>query len=224
MPAEKQVFTIGELAQTADVTTRTIRYYVSEGLLPSPEGGGRAATYGDEHLARLKLIRILKEEFLPLHEIRALLGELDYPAVVELLEEKRRQGQPPSPQPGSAKAYLQTLLNPPSSARETPALMRHQVQARQQDYLLGEQKQGPQDRGQRTVPAPMTAPPSPSPLPAGEALPAPSRVEAAGQGATRWRRIQITPGIELHVMEGAEQKNLWQKIEQLLKVARQILK
>ena len=44
------VFTIGELAQVADVTTRTVRYYVEQGLIPPPRGGGRAASYGEEHL------------------------------------------------------------------------------------------------------------------------------------------------------------------------------
>ena len=38
MTAEE--YLIGELAKKADVSVRTIRYYISEGLLPSPQSRG----------------------------------------------------------------------------------------------------------------------------------------------------------------------------------------
>src|SRR6185503_13854632 len=41
--------------------------------------------------------------------------------------------------------------------------------------------------------------------------------------AERWQRYQITPDIELHVKEGLENTSLWQKVEQLIKIARQLL-
>ena len=53
--------TIQELAERARVTTRTIRYYTEQGLLPAPERG-RPARYTEEHLQRLELIRRLKEQ------------------------------------------------------------------------------------------------------------------------------------------------------------------
>ena len=40
-------YSLQELADLADVTPRTIRYYIVQGLLPSPEGAGPAARYGD---------------------------------------------------------------------------------------------------------------------------------------------------------------------------------
>ena len=63
-------YTIGELANAADVTPRTIRYYVSEQVLPVPNKEGRTAIYDHTHLARLQLIKRLKDEYLPLHKIK----------------------------------------------------------------------------------------------------------------------------------------------------------
>ena len=103
----KRDFSISELSEAASVTTRTIRYYVAEGLLASPEKGGRGATYNGEHLARLQLIRRLKEEYLPLQEIATLMRGLDRKAVMDLLEQKQRTSVAPR---SSAKAYLKDLL------------------------------------------------------------------------------------------------------------------
>ena len=46
-------YAIGDLAQLADVSRRTVRYYVQEGLLPAPLGVGRGNHYGPEHLERI---------------------------------------------------------------------------------------------------------------------------------------------------------------------------
>ena len=80
MPNEQE-YTIGELATLAGVTPRTIRYYVSIGLLPSPGQSGPGTRYGDGHLARLRLIRRLQREHLPLGEIAVRLEGLDDVAV-----------------------------------------------------------------------------------------------------------------------------------------------
>jgi DNA-binding transcriptional MerR regulator len=76
--------TISELADQAGVTERTIRYYVEQGVLPPPERG-RPAEYTDEHVRRLALIRRLKEQYLPLEEIRDMLQRLSLDQVDELL-------------------------------------------------------------------------------------------------------------------------------------------
>lgn len=59
-------FLIGELAEKAGVSVRTIRYYVSEGLLPSPEIRGRYTVYDEDYLNRIRLIKRLKDAFLPI--------------------------------------------------------------------------------------------------------------------------------------------------------------
>ena len=101
--------TIQELADTAGVTTRTIRYYVEQGVLPPP-GHGRPAEYTEEHVQRLDLIRRLKEQYLPLEEIRDMLQRLT-PREVERLAEQYT----PRPEEGeqglsSAADYIAGVL------------------------------------------------------------------------------------------------------------------
>ncbi len=64
-----------ELERETGVGRETIRFYIREGLLPEPERPKRnVATYGREHVARLKLIRKLQQErFLPLSIIKTLV-------------------------------------------------------------------------------------------------------------------------------------------------------
>lgn len=64
-------YSIGQLAELAGVTVRTIRYYAAEGVLPPPAASeGRYARYAQSHLNCLRLILRLKESFLPLSEIK----------------------------------------------------------------------------------------------------------------------------------------------------------
>ena len=96
---------IGELARMADVSTRTIRYYVEQGLLPSPGSRGRSAKYGRGHLDRIQLIKRLQAEHLPLAEIRQRLETLTDRQVAELLET-------PEPRPpASALDYVRDVLS-----------------------------------------------------------------------------------------------------------------
>lgn len=69
-------FSLEELSTLAHITPRTVRYYITERLLPPPCTMGRRATYGQEHLDRLRAINVLKEMYLPLREIRKRLDTL----------------------------------------------------------------------------------------------------------------------------------------------------
>ena len=65
---------IGELAQKASVTPRTIRYYESLGLLgPSEREGKGFRYYTDAELARLRKIDALKALGLTLEEIGSII-------------------------------------------------------------------------------------------------------------------------------------------------------
>jgi Ca-activated chloride channel family protein len=67
---------LAELAEEAGVSPRTVRYYVQRGLLPAPPFKGPDTVYGEEHLLRLKAIRVLQARFLPLDAIQAELQRL----------------------------------------------------------------------------------------------------------------------------------------------------
>lgn len=67
------LLTIDELAQRTGLTTRNIRAYQSRGLLPPPEVRGRTGYYGEEHAARLDLIREMQADGFNLTAIKRLI-------------------------------------------------------------------------------------------------------------------------------------------------------
>ena len=69
---------VEKLAQRAEVSVDTVRYYQSKGLVDPPRREGRIAWYGDDHLARLTRIRALQQRGFTLATIaRLVTGELD---------------------------------------------------------------------------------------------------------------------------------------------------
>lgn len=69
-------YSLTELADLGGVTPRTVRYYISQGLLPSPLGAGPGPKYDDTDLARLRLIKRLQRDHQPLAQIRKVLDGL----------------------------------------------------------------------------------------------------------------------------------------------------
>jgi len=61
---------IGELAQRAGTTTRTLRYYESRGLLPARRGDNGYRAYDEEDLRLLRQIRVLQDFGFELEETR----------------------------------------------------------------------------------------------------------------------------------------------------------
>src|SRR6476646_7155502 len=94
-------YSLNELADLAGVTPRTVRYYLAQGLLPAVGQSGPGAKYDDRHLARLRLIRRLQNEHLPLAEIRRRLDGLGEDEIRELAGTTG-----PEPPSDSALEYL----------------------------------------------------------------------------------------------------------------------
>src|SRR5215510_1523506 len=67
----KDELNLAELGEETGVPARTIRYYISRGLLPGPNQAGRGASYGREHVARLKEILNRQESGATLAQIGA---------------------------------------------------------------------------------------------------------------------------------------------------------
>ncbi len=193
MPLEPE-YTLQDLADLAGVTPRTIRFYVAQGVLPSPGRTGPGTTYGPSHLARLRLIRRLQREHLPLAEIRARLAALPDDAVIALVE------APAPPQPtNTASDYIRSVLGP-SQRRlvEAPALMAVPAQLR-------EINAGP-DAAQ-VLPA--------APHPRGV-------VEAPPPERSQWDRIVLVPDVELHVRRPLT-RHLNKQVDRLIAIARELL-
>lgn len=139
---------IEELAERVGVPVRTIRFYISEGLLPGPEGRGRAATYGEGHLVRLRLVRRLAEQHVPLADIGERLSELGLEDVRALLaeEERRRADLQRAAAAPSPKAYVSALLSRAQAGRQAGASLRAPQFSRLQEepakYALPEPQTG----------------------------------------------------------------------------------
>jgi DNA-binding transcriptional MerR regulator len=82
--------TIDELAQRVGMTVRNVRAHQSRGLLPPPEVRGRTGYYGDDHVARLELIKDMQADGFNLRAIRHALDALPSGAGPEALEFRRR--------------------------------------------------------------------------------------------------------------------------------------
>lgn len=76
MAMEQLTYTIDELGKLTGYSRRTIRYYVSEGLLDPPAGRGRGGFYYDSHLKRLQQIRALQDKGLRISEIQKMRPEI----------------------------------------------------------------------------------------------------------------------------------------------------
>ncbi len=207
-PTDASRYSLTELADLAGVTPRTVRYYMSQGLLPSPGASGPGAKYDDAHLGRLRLIRKLQREHLPLAEIRQRLAGLDDAAIATLAEETD-----PAPDPGdSALDYIRRVL----SAREDPREGNANVHppARIRSFKAA------------------AAPPPGMPLasPTSDAYPPRARSLRLGVEPTpdrrferaQWERITLAPDIELHVRRPLP-RPLAKQVDRLVSIARDLL-
>ena len=74
-----------------EISERTLRYYVSQDLLPPPEGPTKFARYSFNHLVALAAIRFLQDQGISLDRIRAEIASLfetDSVAVLALTIDK----------------------------------------------------------------------------------------------------------------------------------------
>ncbi len=193
MPDDER-YQLTELADLAGVTPRTVRYYLSQGLLPGATQSGPATRYGAAHLARLRLIRRLQAEHLPLAEIRRRLDGLDDIVILELADD----ADPPHPD-DSALDYVRAILGERSP----------HVQA------LG--------RASSMAP-PMAAAPNafaerlgriegPTAAPATTARPA---------DRSQWDRVVLSADVELHIRRPlARSQN--KQVDRLVTIARELL-
>ena len=133
MMPDSEDLDLAQLASAAGVTPRTVRYYVQQGLLPSPGTRGPGTKYDRGLLERLQLIRLLQRQHWPLSKIREHFESLDEEGV------RLELGKPPElPLPGvsdSALKYVRGVLgrgrhsSPPSAKRHEADLFAEDTHA-----------------------------------------------------------------------------------------------
>jgi DNA-binding transcriptional MerR regulator len=226
-------YSITDLAHLTGLSVRTIRYYLAQGLIPASGESGPGAHYGEGHLGRLRLVRRLQQQHLPLAEIRARLADLTDADVTDLA------GEPAATPPEadtSALDYVRAVLagssgiadarpalpaqpaaSSPSAATLAPAaglpamrdtpLRARSLLSRFAMPHASEQAAPHRDDAQPLAAEPVTP-----------EDPAPPSIERS-----QWERLSLGPNLELHVrrpLGRLEQK----RVERLITIARQVLK
>jgi DNA-binding transcriptional MerR regulator len=191
---ENSEFSLKELCEAAQVTERTVRYYIAEGLLPPPLGTRAQSRYTSGHLERLKLIQRLKEQDFSLRQIKSLLDGRTTPGLKPLLNpvyfagEAEESTGPSTSHPATPEPLIQNNSAPESAL---PPLVLFQSLNRQGQSSTRplEPKTPPQPlrmgfaRSWASKPpeTPVITPDSP----------------AASELSQVWEKLTIAPGIEL---------------------------
>ena len=113
---------LAELAAAAGVSPRTVRYYVQRGLLPAPPFKGPDTVYGEDHLVRLKAIRVLQARFLPLDAIQVELARLSPDELKALADSEPSPLPPRLPPPPPDSPRRPPLRRPSPDMRSTRPL------------------------------------------------------------------------------------------------------
>ncbi|MBI2776645.1 MAG: MerR family transcriptional regulator [Chloroflexi bacterium] len=212
-------YSLTDLARVTGVTPRTVRYYIAQGLLAGAHDAGSGAWYDAEHLARLRLIRELQRQHLPLAEIRGRLAGLGGADVARLLEESSARTSAPT---GSALDYIRNLLGAPvpgpgiasvASQVPPPAPSAARAVRELRRMYLAPDATAPEAAPAPTMPAATATPLDPA---------ATSALRATAPERSQWDRIAITDDIELHVRRPLSRDDN-RRVERLITIARQVL-
>jgi len=194
MPPESE-YSLQDLVDLAGVTPRTIRYYIAQGLLPSPGKAGPGTTYADGHLNRLRLIRRLQREHLPLAEIRSRLASLDDATVAALVEAPASE-----PPVDSAIDYIRSVLEGDASF-EAMALSSPAAPPASPPPAYAINLEVPRFR---------------------LAEPSETSTETPPPDRSQWDRILLAPDVELHVRRPLGRR-AHKRVERLIQIARELL-
>ncbi|MDT4954218.1 MAG: hypothetical protein QOJ02_2356 [Acidobacteriota bacterium] len=143
---------------------RTIRYYLTESLIPpAEEKQGTASVFGYRHLLQLLVVKKLQSEHLPIRKIRDLVNGRSERELERLLGSEGGFAIK-----NEAVSYLEQLLTKTQPARQTPQALHRSTNASAVSKPAQVSKQSAQP--------------------------------TSGDAVT-WSRIEIEPGLELHVSD-----------------------
>ena len=202
-----QEYTIESLAKLVGLQRRTIRNYITQGLLRGPDSLGRNARYTDYHLKRLKLIKQMKLVLnLSLSEIRRLLNTVGANEDLTFGDIKLAAGSMPHDETETESSEMSEAMAPMSAPLPASSLEAEPEQDElsaldfiRQRKALTEGTPALRQRGRhrsgRSAPA---AGPIEDLLQQLRDLLAHAAVTRKTRGE-EWVRLQITPDIEIHV-------------------------
>lgn len=189
------------------VNARLVRHLTTLGLLDEAWREGREARYGARHLLQLLVTRRLMSEGLTTGAIKKLVADADDEELGGLLQKGARLAT--ERESGERESKRET-------GRETLAVSAEQSEAnRALDFLKSVKSRGQPttDRVIRRSPAPASAPTS--------------STRTAQNAGERWTRLEIAPGLEVHVREDFrvpptphERDNLLQTVWEMMKNVR----
>lgn len=225
MKQDEPTYSLPELARLGEVTPRTIRYYIGQGLLPSPLAEGPNTRYTAGHLDRLQLIRELQREHLPLAEIRTRMERLGDDQVRDLLTVGDAIPEPR----GTAFDYIQSVLagthrraftlpHPKAhwSALATPSQPMSGPAAAASRPKLAHAARLRAGEPSPAIDSLASPPPGPEPKP-------PAAIsESPTLDRSQWDRVSLAPDVELHIRRPLSRIQN-RRVERLLDIARHIL-
>ena len=172
---------------------RTVRYYLSEGLLPTPsDKRSQASVFGYEHLLTLLAIKKLQADGLPINVIRTLLDGKDVDDLEGLLDERmtqftdRQSASEPEFEADMTTWSLEMAADEPDDRPITSppaAAARNEAKSFLESLLSRKKKSDP-------------APSEPPAIPQALFSRAPKSAEPP---AEEWKRYELAPGLELQV-------------------------
>lgn len=179
----EQTLSIGELAKLSGTTVRTIRYYVSQGLLPPPIEKGSYGYYDRNHLDRLELIATLKDRRMSLAEINHFIESMSKEELKKILETAREIGVSP---------IVNYRSSAKSLAKDSPQVVERLHRSNYSYDVQASSIGGAPSSGEDDVLDQMAASASSN---ASEII-----------GDDHWIRKELVQGVELHYKAGASQE------------------
>jgi DNA-binding transcriptional MerR regulator len=225
------IYSLAELAALTGLPPRTIRYYVAEGLIPSPGREGPGTRYPESTLARLRLIARLRDAHQPLAEIKSRLKALGEDELVALLAE-------PSPEPpsdsaidyirgvlgertrGTAPGISSPMMASPLTPAQAPMAMAFLAQA-PEPAQTPQPAQTPRPAAPSNPAVPLSIAPISTPAVLSSPTAASNPEASQAFDRSQWDRISLAEGIELHVRRPMSRRDN-RMVDRLVAFARQL--
>jgi DNA-binding transcriptional MerR regulator len=216
MPLELQPrYSLTELADLAGVTPRTVRYYISQGLLSVDATPGPGPKYDDGHLARLRLIKRLQREHQPLAEIRRQLDAVDDATVLALAE----ADELPAARADSALDYIRRLTGGRARALRVAEASPDAL------YIPAPRlaSTGPAAPAAHVLPEAPSSMPAPTPV-VGSVIPAALTASTSNRiERSQWERVELAPDVELHLRRPMSRATA-KRVDRLIAIARDLFR